>query len=97
MIDDDESKAQLLNAFAKNFIIPESPINSNGFQGGNCPVDLLCTEGEAFDLLCSIDPTKSSGPDQISARMLRATATRITPAVMKLFNISIMTGELPTD
>ena len=51
-------------------------------------------EGEVFDLLCSIDPTKSSGPDQISAKMLRATATSITPAITKLFN---MTGGLLTD
>ena len=38
-----------------------------------------------------------SGPDQISASMLRVTATSITPAVTKLFNILIKTGELPTD
>ena len=29
--------------------------------------------------------------------MLRATATSITPAIMKLFNTSVMTGELPMD
>ena len=52
---------------------------------------------EVFDLICSIDPTKSSGPDQISARMLRATASSISPAVTQLFNTSIKTGELPTD
>ena len=70
--------------FAKNFTVPESSIDINGFSttgGENCPVDLLCTEEEVFDLICSIDPTKSSGPDQISAKMLRATATSITPAV----------------
>ena len=33
--------------------------------------------------------TKSSGPYQISTRMLRATATSITPAVTKQFDISI--------
>ena len=50
-----------------------------------------------FNLISNIDPTKSTGPDQISTRMLRATATSITPAVTQLFNISIKTGELPTD
>ena len=100
-IDDDKCKVQLLNeCFAKNFTIPESPIDKNGFStlgGENCPVDLLCTVEEVFDLICSIGPTKSSGPDQTSARMLRATASSISPAVTQLFNTSIKTGELPTD
>ena len=34
-------------------------------------MDLLCTEEKVFDLISGIDPTKSSGSDQISARMLR--------------------------
>ena len=54
-----------------------SRIDINRFSalgGENCPVDLFCTEEEVLDLICGIDPTKSSEPDQISARMLRATA-----------------------
>lgn len=100
-IDDDKCKAELLNeCFVKNFTVPESPIDINRYSalgGENYPVDLFCTEEEVFDLICGIDPTKSSGSDQISARMLRTTVTSITPAVTKLFNISIKTGELPTD
>ena len=90
----------LNECFAKNFTVPESPIDINRYstlRGENYPANLLCTEEEVFDLICGIDPTKSSGIDQISARMLRATATNITPAVTKLFNISVKTGELPMD
>ena len=61
-------------------------------HGENCHVDLLCTEKEVYDLICSIDPKKSSGPDQILGRMLLAMAASITPAVTKLFNISIKNG-----
>ena len=52
---------------------------------------------QVFDLTCGIDISKSSGPDGISAKMLRATAVSITPAIIRLFNMSITSGELPAD
>ena len=61
-----------------------SPFNLDMFalHGDNsCPDELLCTEEEVFSLLANIDISKSSGPDGISARMLRATAPSITPAI----------------
>ena len=39
--------------------------------------------------LKSLDRSKASGPDRISARMLKATADAIAPSVTKLFNSSI--------
>ena len=41
--------------------------------------------------------TKSNGPGGISARMLKATVGNITPAVTKLFNMSIKSGKLPNE
>ena len=49
------------------------------------------------DLLSSIDTTKSSGPDGISGRMLKSTASSITPSITKLFNLSIKIGKLPAE
>ncbi len=60
-----------------------------------CPDHLLCTEEEVLRLLLSLDVTKSSGPDGISAKMLKATATSIAPSLCKLFNLSITTGQFP--
>ena len=57
-----------------------------------CPDKLLCTEDEVYELLCSLDPSKANGHDDISARMLKETALSITPAVTQLFNISIRLG-----
>ena len=45
----------------------------------------------------NIDMTKSNSPDGISARMLKATVGSITPAVTKLFNMSIKSGKLPNE
>ena len=50
-----------------------------------------------FDLLCTLDTTKANGHDDISAKMLKETTMSITPAVTKLFNISIRLGKLPDE
>jgi len=56
---------------------------------GECSVDFMCTEEEVI----SLDTTKANGPDRISAKMLKETATSITPSLTKLFNISISSGK----
>ena len=59
--------------------------------------DLLCSEDEICGYLLALDTNKASGADGISAKMLRETAHSITPAVTKLFNISLTLGKLPAD
>ena len=58
--------------------------------------ELLCTEEEVLQLLQTIDISKSSGPDRISSRMLKATVVSIAAPVTKLFNLSISSGTFPT-
>ena len=60
-----------------------------------CPTDLLCTVEEVEQLLLSLDTTKSSGCDGISATMLKVTAHSIAPGITKLFNTSFQTGVIP--
>lgn len=62
-----------------------------------CLGKFMCTEDEVYKLLCSLDPTKPSRHDGISAQMLKATALSITPAMIQLHNISIRPGELPEE
>ena len=57
---------------------------------------LLCKEEYVIDLLQNIDVSKASGQDQISGRMLKATAPSIAASVTKLFNKFISTGCFPT-
>ena len=58
-------------------------------------VDLYCDELQIYDLLYGLDVSKSSGPDGISARMLKYTAASIAPSICKIFNLSIRMGRLP--
>ncbi len=42
-----------------------------------------------------MDVNKSSGTDGISVRMLKYTASSITPSITRLFNLSIKCGAIP--
>jgi len=77
-------KASLLNdVFSSNFndtIHPLSEIDCRNFIADSLsppPDDILCTEQEVFSLLNALDTSKASGPDGISAKMLKGTAPSI--------------------
>ena len=91
MYSTDQEKADALNLFVcKNFnesISPITPLDSN-YENDPCP-NLLCTVEEVTSMLSSLDTTKASGPDGISGKMLKQTATAIAPSITALFNLSI--------
>ena len=58
---------------------------------------LLCTENQIYKILRSLDTTKSTGPDGISALMLKNTTATIAPSVTLLFNCSIRCSCLPSE
>ena len=104
---EDADKANLLCSFFSSCFnqscapISPSPNHPLHFP---FPDELLCTESEVFDLLATLDTTTTNGQDGISARMLKSVAARmlksvaasITPSLTKLFNMSLMTGCIPT-
>ena len=47
----------------------------------DCPPELLCSEAEVYELIVGLDPCKSTGPDGISAKMLRGTVDAIVPSL----------------
>ena len=63
----------------------------------DCPSELLCKVEDVFEMLCTLDLSKASGPDGISGRMLKNTACSIAPALTKIFNLSISTGIVPDE
>ena len=73
-----------------------SPENIEHLELPEGSTENLCTKDEVMNLLQTIDVSKASGPDQISGRMLKATATSVATPVTKLFNQSILTGCFPT-
>ncbi len=48
-------------------------------------------------MLENLDVCKANGPDGISAKMLKSTASAIAPSVTTLFNLSVQTGHIPKD
>ena len=58
---------------------------NNNYKWEGSPFDslfaeeLLCTEEEVFDLLASLDTPKASGPDGLSARMLKSILQQASP------------------
>ena len=73
-----------------NTIPPQGDLNPE-----YCPDDLLCTEDEVFGLILGLDNSKSTGPDEISAKMLKGTIFSIVPSLTKLFNFSIQNCTFP--
>ena len=56
---------------------------------------MYCTVEEVQHSLQSLDVSKASGPDKVSARMLKEIASSIAPSITNLFNCSIRFGKLP--
>ena len=97
---DSEKVEALSEYFVKSFNNSQPPLSSVDVQSievdpNSCPEQFLCTAEEVLFLLTSLDVMKASGPDGISAHMLKATAAAITPVVTKLFNLSITTCSFP--
>ena len=101
----DQDKANMLNTFFSTcFNTSLPPLSVPDMHNNAVPSEmtpdliesLLCTEEEVLHLLETIDVSKSSGPDGISGRMLKAVATSIAAPVTKLFNHSISTGTFPS-
>ena len=92
-------KADLLNRYFLDCFNHSFPPlkNPTPLDPTCCPVSILCTEEEISDLLCNLNPAKSTGLDGVSAIMLRSTAPAITASLTKLFNMSIATGCFPRD
>ena len=100
----DTGKANMLNTFFSecfNTVLPPLSERDRTSQHlrqppDECPDELLCTESEILKFLKAINISKASGPDNISGRMLKSTATSIAPpSITKIFNQSITTGTFP--
>ena len=93
----DSDKANLLNSFFGScFNTSHPPIELGSPPSVSYSEELLCTESGVYDLVASLDVSKASGQDGISARMLKETACSIAPSLTKLFNLSLQSGTIPS-
>ena len=65
----------------------------------SCPVlqDISLSPCEIAAALRSLDVSKATGPDEISARLLKETAEQIAPSLTLLYNKSLETGVFPDE
>ena len=57
--------------------------------------DATVSADQVFHLTSSLDTNKASGPDGISAQMLKSTANSIASPLAELFSLSLATGKFP--
>jgi len=94
-----QSKADLLNQFFTSSFNPSVVQRSYGPSPtpGPLPDHLEIIPAEVAMLLKKIKPHSASGPDSVSAWMLRSLADVASPSIASLFNLSLRLGKLPKD
>ena len=92
---DNRAKAEILNDQFKSVFIKENPQPSvPELNTPTMPDIIISVEGVA-KLLHDLNPSKASGQDNISARILKLAAEEIAPALSIIFQKSLDTGEIP--
>ena len=94
-----QQKVDLLSStFEKNFNVSATPLTQGDVLPapiGVCPTDLLCSEDDIIRLLLTLDTTKATGLDGISATMLKKTAAAAASLLTHLCNMSTIHGTVP--
>ena len=83
--------------FASVFTSENLPVQDANITDDPLITELDLTELEVQTLLSSLDTSKATGSDEIPARLLKETASVITPSICKLFNKSLKQGTVPQD
>lgn len=97
-----KDKAELFcKFFASVFTRPDpaTDVDEDAHSHGSGFVipDLMCSSANVGELLLTLDVNKATGPDGLSARLLREAASVISDPLSKLFNMSLNRGKLPRD
>ena len=93
---DPKRKANILNKqFSSVFGIDDDEASAMGPSPYSDMPDIEVTRVGVTKLLKNLKPHKSTGPDGISAKVLKETADQISPAVTLLFQASLRQGRIP--
>jgi hypothetical protein len=96
-INDSKSKATAFN----DFFLSHSNIDTSHAELPPVEEDpqniekIEATEKEVYDIIKSIDPSKATGPDGISPKLLYEAAHSIVPSLTRLINMSLLLSKVP--
>ena len=98
---DNQSIANIFNSHFAS-IVESSADDQNLPSCSLPPVDYhfkftAISEAEVLKILSRLDISKSTGPDGISARLLKLAAPSISGSLATLFNYSLMSGCMPNE
>ena len=99
-----QDSQSIANAFNSHFasIVESSADEQNLPSCSLPPVDYhfkftAISEAEVLKILSHLDTSKSTGPDGISAKLLKLAAPSISGSLATLFNHSLMSGRVPSE
>ena len=94
---DNTNKANILNAQFRSVFTQENDILPNlpPSTVPSIPNFTISIEGVS-KLLSDLNPHKATGPDGVPARILKVATEEIAPALTKIFEKSLETGEVPS-
>ena len=96
--DDNQAKASILNQYFSSVFSNDEHLQPPPDMGPSPYPDIpnieICCEGITC-LLNDLDPSKSHGPDEVPARLLKSMAAEISPSLKLIFSASLHQGAIP--
>lgn len=96
---DNKDKANILNKQFCSVFVTENSSNSQAIPPLDKPTQIMpnitITEKGVEKLLSNLKADKAAGPDEIPPRLLKMLAPELSPALTKLFELSLRTGNVP--
>ena len=92
-------RLEALNTQYHSVFTPEddTPISASLEDNYPSMPKINVTNNRVEKLLKNIDASMATGPDEISARILKEFAPQLSPLLTNIFNKSIQEGEVPKD
>ena len=97
---DAKVKAEILNdQFTSVFTTedPSKPLPDLGPSPHPTVADITVQQNGVLKLLQHLNPHKATGPDEVSARLLKETTQQVAPALTLLFQASLDQGTIPEE
>ena len=98
VISDDGAKAECLGDYFRSvFTVENTDPFPNTWRSHSTMPDIEVTQPGVYNLLSKIDVSKSTGPDELSPRIIKELKDEIAAVLTFLFNQSLSSGVVPSD